>query len=112
MVDPKYLVLWTLATVLPGCGLQQSTFHCERAVAHLQSCCDDLDVPDVCADGLFNDAEPPLDSDTVDCILATPCGDARQVCDALNLHQEALEESSWLGGDDPDSGDTGLGVCP
>jgi len=82
-----------LSVSLAGCSLDRDTFHCERAIAHLNTCCDDLQADRICGDGVLTDNQVSLHDDEVECILTTPCNKAQPVCEAVEVLQLELEDS-------------------
>lgn len=77
----------------------ESTFQCEEAIAHLQSCCPDLYATNVCGDGC-NPVN--LEGGESQCILDRDCDelDKADVCDRveeLSLQgSEAEEKRTWV----------------
>jgi hypothetical protein len=107
----KVLALPALVLATFG-GFDSTEIHCEEAIAHLQSCCAVLEVPNVCG-GQTCAPDITLTAAESDCILATPCGpEARALCDRV----KALSESVGKTTDWPDStaatNDGSHGVCP
>jgi hypothetical protein len=74
-----------VALGIGGCDLDPDNFQCERAVTHLERCCDDLDVAGACGsavlDGLLSRLDAPvLTESEAECVLARSCDTLEDVC--------------------------------
>ena len=93
-----------------GCELDDADLHCERAITHLASCCEDLDTQGVCdsrSGGFLRDADlPVIRAEEAECIVDKPCAKLRPICDAV---QERVEDTGYTA--DSGMGWQALPVC-
>ncbi len=117
------LVAVMLCAITCNARDERQEIHCEEAIQHLQECCPELSVPNVCGVA-FRQKATILDGGCgkrgrrvigradAACILRLSCEEAQSVCVNVMELQEGVDAFVERLDSALDSGDTIFGVCP